>query len=100
MNDKYKDIGNPIIRLLEECGELIKAISKAERFGWNNAHPDNFPCHKLPKEQWCDYKGQGGFMGHTCGRPKTNLDEIQDEIDDVNRLWLEIKNDNRKDSLK
>ena len=26
----------------------------------------DYPCHKLPKSQWCDYKGKGGFMGHTC----------------------------------
>lgn len=88
MNEKYKDAGSLTIRLLEECGELIKAISKAERFGWNNFHPDNFPCHSKPKEEWCDYKGKGGFMGHTCGKPKTNLDDIQCEIDDINRLWL------------
>lgn len=25
-----------------------------------------YPCHKLPKEQWCDSQGPGGFMGHTC----------------------------------
>lgn len=25
------------------------------------------PCHKLPKSQWCDRKGLGDFMGHTCG---------------------------------
>jgi len=31
-----------------------------------------YPCHKLPKEQWCDYNRKigkvslGGFMGHTC----------------------------------
>ena len=25
-----------------------------------------YPCHKLPKSQWCDHNGPGGFMGHTC----------------------------------
>ena len=25
-----------------------------------------YPCHKLPKKQWCDHSGKGGFMGHTC----------------------------------
>ncbi len=29
-----------------------------------------YPCHKLPKEQWCDYNGPGGFMGHTCIKKK------------------------------
>lgn len=32
-----------------------------------------YPCHKLPKSQWCDSKGKGGFMGHTC--IKRNLTE-------------------------
>ena len=36
---RYKHIGNPAIRLIEECAELIKAISKAERFGIYNRHP-------------------------------------------------------------
>ncbi len=32
-----------------------------------------YPCHKLPKKQWCDHSGKGGFMGHTC--IKRNLPE-------------------------
>lgn|ERR1017187_2582987 len=24
------------------------------------------PCHSRPKNQWCDSKGPGGFLGHTC----------------------------------
>jgi hypothetical protein len=27
---------------------------------------DDYPCHKLPRVQWCDRDGPGGFMGHTC----------------------------------
>lgn len=37
---KYKEIGTPVMRLVEECGELLQAISKGERFGWDNHHPD------------------------------------------------------------
>ena len=29
-----------------------------------------YPCHSLPKEQWCDHAGRGGFMGHTCIKQK------------------------------
>jgi len=29
---------------------------------------ENWPCRKLPRAQWCDSKGPGGFMGHTCRR--------------------------------
>lgn len=34
-----------------------------------SAEKDSFPCHSKPKTEWCDYKGLGGFMGHTC-KPK------------------------------
>lgn len=27
---------------------------------------EQYPCHSLPREQWCDREGPGGFMGHTC----------------------------------
>lgn len=37
---KYKSIGNPAMRIIEECGEIIQAVSKGERFGWFNHHPD------------------------------------------------------------
>lgn len=54
---KFKDIGSPSIKVIEECSELIKAVCKAERFGFLNHHPD---------------------------RPeKTNRDEIRAEMDDV-----------------
>lgn len=31
---------------------------------------EEYPCHLLPKEEWCDHSGAGGFMGHTCIQPK------------------------------
>lgn len=87
MNEKYKDIGKPSMRVVEECSELIKAIMKAERFGYNRAHPDNYPCHSKPKEEWCDREGPGGFMGHTCGAVNTNMDDIQEEFSDLLLAW-------------
>ena len=54
---KYKNIGCPASKIIEECAELIQAIMKAKRFGWNNYHPD---------------------------RPnRTNLDDVKAEIGDV-----------------
>lgn len=45
-----------------------------------SSKPD-FPCHALPKDQWCDRHGPGGFMGHTCDTPKPRLSKWVPEID-------------------
>jgi hypothetical protein len=39
----YKNIGEAEDRVIEECSELIKAICKARRFGWENYHPTEQP---------------------------------------------------------
>ena len=53
----FKNIESPAIKVIEECSELIKAVCKAERFGYLNHHPD---------------------------RPiRTNRDEIRSEMEDV-----------------
>ena len=62
---RYKNIGNPAIRLIEECGELVQAICKGERFGWNNCHPNR--------------SGQ------------TNLEELEAEMADVNEAFNSFK---------
>lgn len=54
---KYQNIGSPSTKVIEECSELIKAICKADRFGWFNHHPD---------------------------RPeRLNVDDVLSEMDDV-----------------
>lgn len=37
---KYKHIGNPEDRIIEECGEILQAVIKGKRFGWDNHHPN------------------------------------------------------------
>ena len=37
---KYKKIGSPVTKLIEECSELIQALCKVDRFGWFNHHPE------------------------------------------------------------
>ena len=66
---KYKDIGTPETKVIEECSELIQALCKAGRFGWFNYHPD---------------------------RPSsTNMDAVLREMDDVleamNRLDIHLR---------
>ncbi|MCP3702304.1 MAG: hypothetical protein GY954_05145 [Alteromonas sp.] len=53
----YKDIGKPKDRVIEEIGELLQAMGKAERFGLFNHHPDK--------------------------PSRTNMDDILAEMDDV-----------------
>jgi hypothetical protein len=40
---KYKNTGTEEDKLIEECSELIKAICKARRFGYDNFHPLSTP---------------------------------------------------------
>lgn len=36
---KYKNVGDPLVRLAEECAEVIHIICKIQRFGIENYHP-------------------------------------------------------------
>lgn len=40
-NPKYKNIGSPLTKVVEECSEVIQAACKIDRFGWFNYHPDD-----------------------------------------------------------
>ena len=65
VDPRYKNIGDPTIRIIEECGEIIQATSKGLRFGWKNNHPDN---------------------------PElTNFDDLQKEIFDLNEAFEDFK---------
>ena len=39
MHEKYRKIGSPTMRVIEEAAEVLKAAIKGERFGWYNYHP-------------------------------------------------------------
>jgi NTP pyrophosphatase (non-canonical NTP hydrolase) len=54
---KYKHIGEPEDRVVEEVGEVLQALSKARRFGWFNVNPED------------------------PGR--TNIDRVRAEVDDL-----------------
>lgn len=40
-DERYKDIGGIVDCTIEECAELIHILSKVNRFGWKNWHPDD-----------------------------------------------------------
>lgn len=54
---KYINIGTPFEKLVEECGELLQAASKINRFGPNNQHPDGGPTNlQRLRSEWSDIK--------------------------------------------
>jgi NTP pyrophosphatase (non-canonical NTP hydrolase) len=40
MNSYYQKYGTPLIKLIEECSEVIHALCKANRFGLDDRHPE------------------------------------------------------------
>lgn len=66
MHDAYKDIGSPLIRVIEECSEVIKVACKVQRFGWTNYNPND------PEK-------------------RMNIDLMRDEISDVIAAFQNIE---------
>jgi hypothetical protein len=57
----YELIGRIQDRVIEECSELIKAIIKAERFGYENFHPDH-----PDRKNWTDILREIDDVMYTC----------------------------------
>jgi len=64
-HDKYKNVGTIEDRTIEECAELIFALTKVKRFGWAEFNPE-FPY-------------------------VSNLARVQTEIADVEAVIIELK---------
>ena len=64
-DQKYKNIGSVETRTIEECSELIQALCKAKRFGFEGHHP------KVPSRK--------------------NYDDVIYEINDVRAVCDELE---------
>jgi len=40
-HEKYKHIGHPLTKAIEECAEFVQIACKIDRFGWDNYHPED-----------------------------------------------------------
>lgn len=59
------------------CGHCGVRLT-AEEFSEHKCGSPAWPCHALPVDQWCDNRGPGDFMGHTCGPPAEVLKLIEE----------------------
>ena len=66
MDVNYSQYGSPPMLVIEECSELIKALCKADRFGWNNTNPKK-------------------------SKSTTNKQRVEEEIEDVLTRISELK---------
>lgn len=74
MNPKYRDIGDPAINLIEEASELIKAVTKLERFGaynWNPLLPNKITNLEQLRSEWSDLKTRyDEYISYVIARSK------------------------------
>jgi len=63
---KYKFIGSPLTKLMEECAEVIHASCKIDKFGWFGYNPED------PKKI-------------------TNMDKLHNEIGDLREVICGIE---------
>lgn len=47
MHPKYENFGSPEIKLIEECSELIQALTKIIRFGLTSVNPELPECEQV-----------------------------------------------------
>ena len=71
---KYKNIGSPVTKLIEECSELIQSLCKADRFGWFNHHPDRPDATNIS-----EVRAEMDDVVEACGELEKKLIDIQHE---------------------
>ena len=65
-NPRFKNVGSPLTRVVEECSEVIQEACKIDRFGWFNYHPND-------------------------PRKTRNIERIKREMDDVLNAFNELE---------
>jgi hypothetical protein len=69
-NPKYVDMGDPLGRFIEECGEALAAAGKTVRFGYESVNPDLPACDQETNEDWL----------------QREVEDLQDAIDRLKKL--------------
>jgi len=76
---KFRDIGSPVIRVIEESSELAKALCdlihilcKTERFGWFNFHPDT-----PERTNWEQVRAGMSDVVEACERLEVQMRQIK-----------------------
>lgn len=85
LGDDAIRLGRPETARCGHCGARLTA----EQFSEHKCGSPAWPCHALPVEQWCDNRGPGDFMGHTCGPPPEVLKLIEEGAKSARRrrMW-------------
>jgi hypothetical protein len=57
VKQEYINIGTPLIKLIEECSEVIQVLCKIDRFGLDSFHPETKESNRLQiARELCDLK--------------------------------------------
>jgi NTP pyrophosphatase (non-canonical NTP hydrolase) len=76
MHEQFVKYGTPATKLVEECAELIQAICKGERFGYDDRNPliENAPtCRERVVEEIADVE-------NALSNFKSWLNELSEDI--------------------
>lgn len=67
-------------------------VGNAMKYLWRAGLKDSAEpaCRSKPQDEWCDRKGTGGFMGHTCGTNDKRIEDLKKArwyiADEIKRL--------------
>lgn len=72
---KYETFGSPEIKLIEECSELIQALTKIIRFGLYSVNPELPECQRVTN----------------IVQAKAEISDVKYAIENVMKHWSEVE---------